>query len=179
MKLPKAASKFLADLYNWGVSREEGTGLPIQTGALPWRLGRGNSAEVLLVTGRNSGRWMIPKGWPMRGKTLAKAAAQEAFEEAGVRGTISTKPLGSFRHVKQHLVVEPLEVSILVHTLSVKRELSKWPEHGQRERRWFTLDEAASCVDSKELGQLILRFGQKVRRAGGSGGAAAHRRDGG
>lgn len=138
--------------------------LPIQTGALPWRIGPGNRAEVLLVTGRNSGRWMIPKGWPMRGKSLAKAAAQEAFEEAGVKGTISTKPLGSFRHVKQHLIFRPLEVSILVHALSVKRELAKWPESGERERRWFTLAEAASSVDSKDLAQLILQLEDKVPR---------------
>lgn len=161
MKLPEAASKLLGRLHG-GASRKEGRGLPIQTGALPWRLGRGNRTEVLLVTGRNSGRWMIPKGWPIRGKSLAKAAAQEAFEEAGVKGTISTKPLGSFRHVKQYSVAKPIEVSVLVHSLWVDCELSKWPELGQRERRWFSLDEATACVDSKELGGLILRLGDKV-----------------
>lgn len=165
MKLPRAASKLLASLQGSSVSPKEGAQLPIQTGALPWRLGPGKRTEVLLVTGRNSGRWMIPKGWPMRGKTLAKAAAQEAFEEAGVKGTISTEPLGSFRHVKQHLVFRPLEVSIVVHSLSVKRELAQWPEAGQRERRWFTPDEAASSVDSAELAQLIL---QLQRTVGGS-----------
>ncbi len=165
MKLPRAASKLLASLQGSSVSRKEGGQLPIQTGALPWRLGPGNRPQVLLVTGRNSGRWMIPKGWPMRGKTLAKAAAQEAFEEAGVKGTVSEKPMGSFRHVKLHLVFMPLEVNILVHPLAVKRELSKWPESSQRERRWFTLDEAASSVDSPELGQLILRLEDKVARS--------------
>ncbi len=165
MKLPRAASKLLASLQGPALSRKEGALLPIQTGALPWRIGPGNRTEVLLVTGRNSGRWMIPKGWPMRGKTLAKAAAQEAYEEAGVKGTISTKPLGSFRHVKQHLVFKPLEVSILVHSLSVKRELTQWPESSQRQRRWFTCDEAASCVDSSELGQLILQLEDKVGRS--------------
>lgn len=162
MKLPRAASKLLTSLQGSALSRKEGAPLPIQTGALPWRLGPGNRAEVLLVTGRNSGRWMIPKGWPMRGKTLAKAAAQEAFEEAGVKGTISTKPLGSFRHTKQHLIFRPLEVSILVHSLSVKRELAKWPEAGQRQRRWFTVDEAATSVDSEDLRKLILQLGDKV-----------------
>jgi ADP-ribose pyrophosphatase YjhB (NUDIX family) len=105
---------------------------------------------------------MIPKGWPMRGKSLAKAAAQEAFEEAGVKGTINSQPLGTFRHVKQYSVAKSLEVSVLVHSLSVDRELPRWPESGQRERRWFTLDEAATCVDSNELGGLILRFGDNV-----------------
>ncbi len=164
MKLPRAANKLLTSLQGSGASRREVGQLPIQTGALPWRVGPGNQTEVLLVTGRNSGRWMIPKGWPMRGKSLAKAAAQEAFEEAGVKGTISTKPLGSFRHVKQHLIFRPLEVNILVHSLSVKRELAKWPEEGQRERRWFTLDEAVTSVDSEELGRLILQLKDKIAR---------------
>lgn len=143
--------------------RGDGARLPIQTGALPWRRG-GKGIEVLLVTGRNSGKWMVPKGWPMRGKTLSKAAAQEAFEEAGVKGTVSEKPLGSFRHLKQHWMLRPLEVSILVHPLSVKRELSNWPEAEERERRWFTPQEAAASVESRELRELILQLERKVTR---------------
>jgi 8-oxo-dGTP pyrophosphatase MutT (NUDIX family) len=134
------------------------SGMLIQTAALPWRLGHGSRTEVLLVTGRASGRWIIPKGWPMRGKTLAKAAAQEAFEEAGVLGTVDTKPLGSFRHTKQRSVLRPVEIRVLVHALSVDRELSEWPEFGQRQRRWFSLEEAAITVYSKELRGIILRL---------------------
>ncbi len=114
------------------------------------------------MTGRRSGQWMIPKGWPMRGKSLAKAAAREAYEEAGVEGVVDTKPLGSFRHVKEHLLVGPLEVSILVHPLAVRRELRTWPESGQRERKWFKLEDAARSVNSSELGALILQLGERV-----------------
>ena len=64
-------------------------GEKLQTGALPWRRAKGDQLEILLVTGRLSGRWIVPKGWPMRGKTMAKAAAQEAYEEAGVRGKVN------------------------------------------------------------------------------------------
>ena len=71
--------------------------MPLQTGALPWRLTQSSKPEVLLVTGRRSGRWMIPKGWPMIGKSLAAAAEREAFEEAGISGSIDSRPLGSFR----------------------------------------------------------------------------------
>ena len=91
--------------YSLHATREEHTKLPKQTGALPWRKTSGKDLEVLLVTGRRSGVWMIPKGWPIRGKSLAKAAAQEAFEEAGVEGTVDPKPIGSFRHIKQNLGV--------------------------------------------------------------------------
>ena len=147
-----------------GIPNMEGaTELPVQTGALPWRVGRKKRIEVLLVTGRRSHRWTIPKGWPMAGKSLAEAAAQEAFEEAGVKGAIDPRPLGSFVHTKQNLPTGDLDVSILVHPMWVEHELSKWPELGQRKRKWFSLKEAASRVDSPELGALIMQSAERAK----------------
>ena len=144
--------------------------MPIQTGALPWRVTRGKRAEVLLVTGRRSGRWMIPKGWPMTGKSLAQAAEQEAFEEAGVEGKIDPDPIGQFHHVKQGTIIGSMKVRILVHPMMVERELADWPEHGQRQRKWFKLKDAAEQVDSQELGAMILslrdRMGPKATGTG-------------
>ena len=151
----KQLTRSLVSSYTAAMNSEEDGELPIQTGALPWRLGPKNAIEVLLVTGRRSGRWTIPKGWPMRGKTLAEAAALEAYEEAGVKGTIDPRPIGMFRHRKQALVVGDLEVNIVVHPLWVDRELDKWPELGQRKRKWFRAKDAAKRVDSPELGALI------------------------
>jgi len=151
----------VAKRYTSAVTREEDGQLPVQTGALPWRLGPNKRIEVLLVTSRRSGRWTIPKGWPMPGKSLAEAAEQEAFEEAGVRGTIDPKPIGTFRHVKTMLVNGELEVDIVVHPLWVDRELPKWPELGQRKRKWFSAKEAAKKVHSPELAELIV---QSVKR---------------
>ena len=136
--------------------------VPLQSGALPWRLKRRKKPEVLLVTGRRSGRWMIPKGWPVAGKSLADSAAQEAFEEAGIKGKVDPKPIGTFRHVKQHLLLGELEVDILVHPMAVERELGDWPERGERTRKWFDLDKAASSVDSDELRKLIVLFGKSL-----------------
>lgn len=142
--------------YSRGRTQETTTDRPLQTGALPWRMGRKKRIEVLLVTGRRSRRWTIPKGWPIAGKTLAEAAAQEAFEEAGVKGTIDPVPLGSFDHTKQNLPTGLLDVRILVHPLSVDRELAKWPELGERRRKWFSVEEAVKKVDSDELRALIM-----------------------
>lgn len=148
-------SQFLTH-YSGAWTQETDTDRPLQTGALPWRFGRKKRLEVLLVTGRRSRRWTIPKGWPMAGKTLAEAAAQEAFEEAGVRGTIDPVPLGSFDHTKQNLPTGLLDVRILVHPLNVDHELAKWPEEGQRRRKWFSVEEAAKKVDSEQLRALIM-----------------------
>jgi 8-oxo-dGTP pyrophosphatase MutT (NUDIX family) len=157
MKILEQLTRAAAQAYGAVMSRERGDGdLPVQTGALPWRLAGKDKIEILLVTGRRSGRWTIPKGWPMVGKSLAEAAAQEAFEEAGVRGTVDPNPIGSFRHVKQLLALGDLEVDIVVHTMWVDRECANWPELGQRKRKWFRVKDAARRVDSPELGAMIL-----------------------
>ncbi|MEN9850080.1 MAG: hypothetical protein RL128_243, partial [Pseudomonadota bacterium] len=59
-----------------------------QYGALCWRMHRGK-VEVLLITSRDTGRWVIPKGWPIDGLAPAQTAAREAWEEAGVEGDIA------------------------------------------------------------------------------------------
>lgn len=136
--------------------------IPVQTGVLPWRLAANKEIEVLLVTSRRSGRWIIPKGWPIPGKSLAETAAQEAFEEAGIRGTVDPRPLGSFRHIKQNFGTGDLEVNIVVHPMWVDREYRKWPEIGQRKRKWFSPKNAAKRVENLELSDLIL---QSVKRS--------------
>jgi 8-oxo-dGTP pyrophosphatase MutT (NUDIX family) len=167
MKALKQLTRAALRSYSSAVTREQGGDLPIQTGALPWRLGPNKRIEVLLVTGRRSGQWSIPKGWPMPGKTLAEAAEQEAFEEAGVRGTIDPRPIGTFRHVKQQAAFGEIEVDIVVHPMWVDRELPKWPELGQRKRKWFSAKEAAKRVQSPELADMIL---EAVKRRGAAAG---------
>lgn len=162
MKLSKQVTRSTSTSYRSSMTRDTDRELPIQTGVLPWRLSDNKGIEVLLVTSRRSGRWTIPKGWPMAGKTLAEAAAQEAFEEAGVKGTVDPRPIGTVRHVKQKLVSGDLEVTIVVHPMWVDREFPKWPEIGQRKRKWFRPKDAAKRVDSPELSELIR---QSTKRA--------------
>ena len=57
-----------------------------QFAALPWRRRADAGIEVLLITSRETRRWVIPKGWPIKGKSSAKSAAREAFEEADQKG---------------------------------------------------------------------------------------------
>jgi 8-oxo-dGTP pyrophosphatase MutT (NUDIX family) len=105
---------------------------------------------------------MIPKGWPMFGKSLAASAEREAFEEAGISGTIDPHPLGSFRYVKRN-VFGDMEVEILVHPMAVEAELADWPERGQRLRRWFPLNKAGEHVESRELQELIMTLGKRLK----------------
>ena len=134
-----------------------------QTGALPWRIAADRRPEIMLVTGKRSRRWIIPKGWPMLGKSLAVAAQIEAFEEAGVKGTVDPEPLGTLAHLKR-TGFGSIRAEILVHALKVEQELAEWPEKEERTRRWFAINDALAEVSSNELRELIARFAKRFQR---------------
>jgi 8-oxo-dGTP pyrophosphatase MutT (NUDIX family) len=128
----------------------------LQFAALPWR--QGDGLEVLLVTSRESRRWVIPKGWPMKGRKPHLTAAREALEEAGVSGRIGKQPLGSYGYIKRLKNGAPLECRVEVFPLKVERQRKHWPEQHERAARWFAVGEAASAVDEPELQNLIEAF---------------------
>ncbi|WP_199662386.1 DUF47 family protein [Sphingomonas edaphi] len=133
-----------------------------QIAALPYRnLGQELDApvQILLVTSRESKRWVIPKG--NFGSNIAPhaAAALEAEEEAGVRGAVCPTPIGSFRYRKRKGSGASLMADVDVFPLAVSQELDDWKERKQRERRWFPLAEAANAVDEPDLRDLIRSFG--------------------
>jgi 8-oxo-dGTP pyrophosphatase MutT (NUDIX family) len=126
-----------------------------QVAALPWRLGAEGELEILLVTSRISKHWLLPKGWPMDGKSNSKSALQEAFEEAGIEGRISKARLGKFfyRKIAEDGTSDPCTVSVFA--LRVARELPDWPERGQRRRQWYTVDAAAAVVFVPALAAML------------------------
>jgi 8-oxo-dGTP pyrophosphatase MutT (NUDIX family) len=103
----------------------------------------------------------------MVGKSLAQAAAQEAYEEAGVRGKIDGHSIGSFEHVKQSAVGGPVTVLVHVYPLAVDRELDAWPEKEQRSRRWFGQFEASQVIESEGLRSVVEGFAQALVKQGG------------
>lgn len=115
--------------------------------------------RVLLVTSRGTRRWVIPKGNLTNGISAHAAAALEAEEEAGVRGLVCPTPIGSYRYRKRRANGASLMFDVDVFPLAVSQELPEWKESGQRERRWFTLPEAAEAVDESDLRDLMRTFG--------------------
>ena len=130
-----------------------------QVGALPYRMA-GAATSILLVTSRQTGRWVVPKGNLMIGKTPHEAAAIEAEEEAGVRGRISPLPIGEFEYAKILPDGSSVPALVTLFPLEVEQELARWKEIDQRRRQWFTAAEAAVLVEEVELGELIHRFGE-------------------
>lgn len=131
---------------------------PVQYAALPWRRGPSGQIEILLVTSRGTGRWVIPKGWPIKGKTARASAEQEAWEEAGVRGRIAPDSVGAYGYPKDLSAGRVLDVNVDIFPLEVTSESAEWPEKAQRARRWVRASEAAELVAEPELRSAILGF---------------------
>ena len=130
-----------------------------QYGALPfaWRDGE---LRVLLITTRETGRWLIPKGWPEKDMAPHELAAHEALEEAGITGRISKQPIGSFDYLKRFEGKAAKRCRIVVFGLEVSSELEHWPEKAERQREWLRPAEAAERIEHPQLADLILAFAQ-------------------
>lgn len=129
-----------------------------QHAALCWRMHRG-SVEVLLITSRDTGRWVIPKGWPMAGKSPSQTAAQEAWEEAGVKGRIGDNALGFYAYDKMREELAPQPCGVSVFPLRVEQVAEKFPERKERRRKWFDASKAARKVAEPQLRALLAAIG--------------------
>lgn len=132
-----------------------------QVAALPWRQGE-KGLEVMLITSRETRRWVIPKGGLMTGKTEAEAAAQEAYEEAGVQGDLTSRPIGHFRYDKRLKSGQMQPTRVAVYPLEVFIQLGSYPEVGQRDLRWMSPEEAAASVHEADLAKLIRGFNPRI-----------------
>jgi 8-oxo-dGTP pyrophosphatase MutT (NUDIX family) len=127
-----------------------------QFAALPYRADADGGYQVMLVTSRETGRWVVPKGWPMKGKKPARVAEIEAAQEAGIRGKIGRKPLGAFPYTKRMPDGEERLIHVTLYPLLVTDERPSWREDRERQRSWFSQEEASGQVEEGQLAQLIL-----------------------
>lgn len=142
-------------------TRDAGQECRTQYGAVCWRMHRGR-VEVLLVTSRDTGRWIIPKGWPISGLTPADTAAREAWEEAGVQGDVATGDLGAYGYAKALEANRSVACSVQVFGLRVARLRDKFPERKERRRKWFGVEKAARKVAEPELRALLLSLPDRL-----------------
>jgi 8-oxo-dGTP pyrophosphatase MutT (NUDIX family) len=129
--------------------------LYFQFAALPYRQLREAVFEVMLITSRDTGRWVLPKGWPVPGETAWDCAAREAREEAGLTGKIQSRPLGRYHYSKPLDSGLPVWCTVEVFPLEFVEQLAAWPEQGERVMRWFAIEYAAQAVDESDLASLI------------------------
>ena len=125
-----------------------------QVAAIPFRVNEDGALEVMLVTSRGTRRFIVPKGWPMKGKSARQAALIEAREEAGVNGKALKKPAGSYCYWKR-LSTSFVHVVVTAYLIQVSEELDSWQEAGARQRAWLEPADAAVLIDEPELSTLI------------------------
>jgi 8-oxo-dGTP pyrophosphatase MutT (NUDIX family) len=139
----------------------------LQFAALPWRISEHGTREVLLLTSRETHRWVIPKGWPMKGRKPAEVASCEAYEEAGLLGqVVGKRPLGSFHYEKRVAKKDAIICQVRVYLFRVEQQLDDWPERGERECRWFDANEAAALVEEGGLAEIMARFANSYVKFG-------------
>lgn len=112
----------------------------------------------MLITSRDTRRWVIPKGNPIKGLPAHRAAEHEAYEEAGLRGAICPAAIGVYRYDKRRKDGTLREAKVQVYPLAVAGQLDEWPEQDERETRWFDQKSAVAAVDEPELKALIADF---------------------
>lgn len=128
-----------------------------QCGALCYRRA-GEDVEVLLITS-SEGRWILPKGWPMAGKTPSEAAMIEAWEEAGLlKGRAEPRPMGTFTSLKQDSDGDDYDCCVEVFEIETFETTKTYPEAGQRHRKWVRPEAAAQMVSNEELGEMLKEW---------------------
>jgi 8-oxo-dGTP pyrophosphatase MutT (NUDIX family) len=127
----------------------------VQCAALPYRRLANAAIEVMLITSRDTGRWVIPKGWQDQGLAPQDSAEREAREEGGLVGQMGDHPIGHYRYRKRMSDGSSVACLVEVFPLEVKRQLKSWPERKERDTRWFMLREAAAAVEEPQLAAMI------------------------
>jgi 8-oxo-dGTP pyrophosphatase MutT (NUDIX family) len=130
----------------------------LQFAALPYRRRATGDIEVMLITSRDTGRWLIPKGWPVPALDPCDSAAREAREESGLVGRVGQRPLGRYCYDKRMEDGSALSCTVDVFGLEVEKQLRTWPERQERRTRWFSPEEAADVVQEPELAAIFRKL---------------------
>ena len=128
----------------------------VQVAALCYRKTESGKKDVLLITSKDTGRWIVPKGWPIDGLDGPEAALQEAWEEAGVeQADVDPEPVGHYEYLKGMDSGGEAHVDALVYMAQVRSLSSTYPEADERTRRWVDPAEAANMVDEPGLKEIL------------------------
>lgn len=133
-----------------------------QSAAIPFRVREAGQIELLLITSRTQGRWIVPKGRVAGDAPAHQSAAREAFEEAGVLGDVNSHPIGRY-HEKKGIDGRSIDLVIPAFPLRVVEELETWPEMTVRKREWFTLNDAVKAIRNPGLRALLVQLVERQR----------------
>ncbi|MGA7933475.1 MAG: NUDIX hydrolase [Kovacikia sp.] len=126
----------------------------LQSGVIPYRVKNGN-VEILLITSSRGKRWIIPKGWIAPWLTSADSAAKEAWEEAGIKGSVVQPAIGVYKILKWGCVWE-----VEVFSMAVETEVADYPEAERRNRQWMSVPQARKQIREPDLKLLFEQLSQ-------------------
>lgn len=126
-----------------------------QFAALPIRRDGDGTCRLLLITSKHTKQWIIPKGWAIPGLSPTETAAEEAYEESGVRGKMGKTPIGTYRYFKERRQLSPIPCEVIVYPLRVLSIDDEFPESESRTRGWFKLSKAVKKVGPEGLAMLL------------------------
>ena len=135
-----------------------------QVAAIPMKWTKDGELRILMVTSRDTGRWVLPKGWTMDGQKPWRAAEIEALEEAGVTGYISREALGDYSYEKRLPDGAVIPCTVRVYPMIVATVKRSWKERKERRRHWFSPEGAAEAVTEPGLAALLVGLRDKPRK---------------
>ncbi len=127
-----------------------------QSAVVPYRF-RDGQVEVMLITSLQTQRWVVPKGHLEPDMSPSESAANEAYEEAGLKGAVRNRAIGVYDYIKIDEIVDVTR-RVEVFPMKVSHILDDWPEKAMRQRKWMTLEEAVDAVDEPDLKKIIASF---------------------
>ncbi len=130
-----------------------------QAAAVPFKRDK-KGVQVLLITSRKTGRWIIPKGLIEPGDTALFTAMKESTEEAGINGEIIPTVISRYSYPKWEGLCQ-----VVVYPLKVFSLLKHYEEENERKRHWFSLDEAIRAVEKDDLKHVLRAFKQHYGQA--------------
>ncbi len=135
-----------------------------QIAALPFHWDKNGKLRVLMVTSRDRGRWIMPKGWTMDGKKPWQAAKIEALEEAGAVGYVADQAIGAYHYTKNLGKGRSVRCRVTVYPMVVDKLKRRWKERDERKRHWFSLNKAAKLVEEPELSDLLRELAKDTKK---------------
>ena len=128
--------------------------------------GSGDACELMLITSRDTGRWIVPKGWIEKGEDGPTAAIREVWEEAGLVGEVLPGgPVGHYRYLKLRPRRGDALCDVDVYLVKLVEEKNQWPEKGQRRRKWFPVATAIGLIGEDGLKDVIRDGFQHIKAA--------------
>lgn len=152
--------QYIKEVIRPAPSIEDAEGM--QYGAIPYKI-VDDHPVFLMVTSRRSANWVFPKGSPIKGLTPVETAAQEAWEEAGVRGKMDDNPVGYYLHPRNNK--PELLDRIQLFPMLVTDQQDEWPEEAQRFRHWALLPQVRRLMASRHAARVAGELASRLRRA--------------